>query len=69
MSVDKDMVDFGGVFVGEMVRKTVTLRNSGALPTHFSLLLLTSASQVWHWEHKERVGLVKRDRTGFLYQM
>ena len=40
------MVDFGGVFVGEVARKTVTLRNSGALPTHYSLVQLTSPSQV-----------------------
>ena len=47
--MDKDAVDFGGVFVGEVARKTVTLRNSGALPTHYSLLQLTSPSQVHVW--------------------
>ena len=65
VSVDKDMVDFGGVFVGEVMRKTVTLMNSGALPTHFSLVQLISPSQVRHWGHgsREREGGIGQEGT------
>ena len=54
--MNKDTVDFGGIFVGEVVRKTVSLQNSGALSTCFSLLQLTSPSQVCRFDECRRWG-------------
>lgn len=38
ISVDKEMVSFGSVCVGEVCKRTVTITNSGALPTTYHLL-------------------------------
>ena len=38
ISVDKEMVLFGSVCVGEVCKRTVTITNSGALPTTYHLL-------------------------------
>ena len=38
ISVDKEMVSFGSVCVGEVCKRMVTITNSGALPTTYQLL-------------------------------
>ena len=40
IAVDSVEVDFGKVCVGETIRRSVAIRNSGALPTHFQLMPL-----------------------------
>ena len=39
--VESAQVEFGKVCVGETVQRWVTIRNSGALPTHFQIMPLT----------------------------
>uniref|UniRef100_A0A8C3ECU4 Uncharacterized protein n=1 Tax=Corvus moneduloides TaxID=1196302 RepID=A0A8C3ECU4_CORMO len=47
LALDKELIDFGSLVVGETISQTISLTNSGALGTRFKLLSKLSSSSLW----------------------